>query len=120
MPSFFVPMVDADQQEAAYGDLADFAGMAIQPPDRRVFSITWTHDGVEWTATVGEQLSGTETVTKGRGRDRRYFQVPRHTTDTVLAIFEGVPFRIMHDNRSRIWNLPIYAGKPSRVVNFTA
>src|SRR3712207_9121151 len=66
-------------------ELAQFAGAVAQPLDNRVFSITWKHDGVVWTATVGEQLRGTQTVTKGRGRDTRSFEVPRHTTDTVRS-----------------------------------
>lgn len=120
MPTFFVPMVEADEQEAAYVDMAHFAGAVVQPLDNRVFSITWKHDGVMWTATVGEQLKGVETITKGRGRDKRYFEVPRHTADTVLAIYAGVPFLVMHDNKSRYWNVPILTGEPARIVKFTS
>ena len=120
MPSFFVPMVDPDKQEAAYKELAEFAGATAQPLGSRIFSMTWSHNGVVWTATVGERLNGLETVKKGRGRDARSYERPRHTSDTVLAIYAGVPFLIMHDNKSRYWNVPILAGNPHHIVNFTA
>lgn len=113
MARFFVPQVDADKQEEAYGEIAAFVGAAKPDAGRRVRSITWTHNRVRWTATVGEQLRGVETVVTGRGRQKREREVPRHTSDTVLAIFPGSTFMIAHDNHSRVWNLPIYANPTS-------
>lgn len=118
MPRFFIPHIDADKQEAAYAELAQMVGTVTANLERRVYSIVWTHDNVEWTATVGEQLRGIATIVQGRGRDKRERRVPRSTDDTVLAIFEGVPFLIAHDNKSRIWNVPILAGEPITVVRF--
>ncbi len=40
-------------------------------------------------------------------------------SDTVLAIFAGAPYFIVHDNKSRHWNTPIYAGDPLNVVFFS-
>ena len=120
MPAFFVPQVEADLMEECYQQIAGLFNVTAPPPADRIFSITWTHDSVEWTATVGQQLKGFATITKGRGRDQRISRVARSTSDTVLAIFAGVPFQIAHDNHSRIWNMPIYAGSPSTVVRFPA
>lgn len=116
---FFVPKVEASAQEEAFGEIAAFLGVAKPDAKHRVHSIVWNHDGVRWTATVGDQLRGVATIVKGRGRDKRYLEVPRYTSDTVLAIFQGAPFMIAHDNHSRYWNLPIYAN-PTSVVLFDA
>ncbi len=118
MPAFFIPDIETGKQDEVYQTLAELAGAGIPAPEERVFSITWKRDSGEWTATVGEQLKGIEIVTKGRGRQKRVFELPRSTNDTVLAIFPGVPFLIMHNNASRLWNVPILAGSPTRVVRF--
>ena len=118
MPEFFVPMIDPDMQDDAYREMAALFGGNPAEPGARIRSITWKHNSTVWTATVGEELRGTETIVKGRGRDKRYLEVPRSTNDTVLAIFAGAPYVIVHDNKSRIWNQPIYAGNPSRVATF--
>ncbi len=117
MTKFFVPKVDADKQEEVYGQIAEFVGVAKPNLGHRVRSITWDHDRVKWTATVGEQIRGVALVVKGRGRQKRELEVPRHTSDTVLAIFSGAPFMIAHDNHSRFWNVPIYAN-PTAVEMF--
>ncbi|GBH30618.1 hypothetical protein [Sphingobium xenophagum] len=119
MPAFFVPKCDAEKQDEQYVEWAQKVHGGVAAPDRRIYSITWRADGVEWTATVGEELRGVETITKGRGRMKREMTVPRHTNDTVLAIYEGDPFIIVHDSASRTWNWPIYAGRPSSVVRFS-
>ena len=119
MTAFFVPLVDAEDQERVYDRLAQMAGTGAPQLENRIYSITWKHGRVEWTATVGEQLTGMELIVKGRGRQQRTFEVPRSSVDTVLAIFPGVPFLIAHDGRSGIWNQPILAGNPSRVVRFS-
>lgn len=118
MTEFSVPMIEPDKQEEMYGAFAQLAGSSALGPGKRIRSITWKHDGVIWTATVGEQFRGTETKQIGRGRSTTYREVPRSTSDTVLAIFPGHPYKIVHDNKSRYWNLPIYAGDPTQVVLF--
>ena len=120
MAKFFVPKIGDVDPEEAYTAFAQLAGAGVPGPEHRVCSITWKHDGVVWAATVGEELRGVETVVKGRGRDKKYLERPRHTSDTVLAILSGAPFRIVHDNHSKIWNLPIYTGEPSHVEYFEA
>lgn len=80
--------------------------------------MTWRHDGVVWTATVGETLRGVAIVTTGRGRDRQEREVPRSTADTVLGIFPGSPGLIAHDNKSKYWNFPILTGQALSIVPF--
>lgn len=118
MPDFFFPMVDPDKQEDAYQQVAKYVGAAPLALGERVYSMTWRHNSATWTATVGETLHGTEIITTGRGRNRREREVPRSSTDTVLAIFPGNPGMIAHDNKSKVWNLPIYTGEALLLVRF--
>lgn len=118
MPGFFIPFVDLEKQEEAYRQIAEFVGAAPRPADNRIYSMTWRHDGVVWTATVGETLRGIETVVTGNRQNRRERQVPRSTSDTVLAVFPGSPGLIAHDNKSRYWNMPILTGEALEVVSF--
>lgn len=119
MPSFFVPFVESRDQEQAYRELGElYGGLVAAEPRRRVYSITWKHGREMLTATVGETIRGVETVEKGPRRARRYFEVPRSYSDTVLAIFAGTAFIISHDNKGRnSWNVPIYAD-PINIVYF--
>jgi len=118
MPSFFVPFAQDDRQEEMYAACAELAGIAPRPLNERVYSMVWRHDGVRWTATVGETLRGTETVTTGRGRNRQEREVHRSTEDTVMAIFPGTPGFIVHDNKSKRWNLPIFTGQAISIALF--
>lgn len=118
MPEFFIPTVASEKLEEAYKQIAAHVGAVPLPTGERVHSMTWRHDGVVWTATVGETLQGIETVVTGRGRDRREREVPRSTNDTVLAIFPGVPGLIAHDRKSRYWNMPILTGPALSITRF--
>lgn len=118
MPAFFVPAVEPDKQEDAYQQLAALVGAVALPAGQRIYSVSWRHDGVTWTATVGETIKGIATVTKGRGRTARDLQVPRGTADTVLAIFPGRPGLIAHDGKSGYWNMPILTGEPLTTARF--
>lgn len=120
MPAFFVPFVEPEDQEAAYQEIAALVGAAARPLENRIYSMTWRHDGETWTATVGETLRGVATVTSGRGREKRYREVPRSSSDTVLAIFPGHPGLIAHDNKSKYWNFPILTGEAQAIVKFNA
>ena len=120
MSAFFVPFVEAENCEGAYQELAAAVGAVSRPPENRIYSMTWRHDGVVWTATVGETLKGVATVTTGRGRDRREREIPRRSNDTVLAIFPGQPGLIAHDGKSGHWNFPILTGDALSIVRFAS
>jgi hypothetical protein len=117
---FFVPQVKEGMDEEAYRHLAKIAGCVPAPPQRRVYSIVFGHNGETWVAAVGEKLRGTKTVTKGRGRSRVDREVPVYNEATVMAIFDHVPFIVCHDGASREWANPFLAGKPRSVTYFAA
>ena len=127
MRKFFVPSEHADftveQQESAYAGFAAWCGRAVPGHGRRIYSITYVHDGIEWTATVGETLRGVrhKTVTS-RGVKR---QQTSYASDqaTVLAIFPGVPYFVVTSaelwaNVRSGWVNPFMAGQPKSVTYF--
>jgi hypothetical protein len=119
-PTFFVPDVPAEEQEDSYKEMADFCHRPALPPDQRIYSIVYTHDSVEWTASVGRQLRGTKTTLK-RGRELR---TPHSDSATVLAIFPGNPYLVVTDkgphfgNARSQWENPFMVGQPNSVTRF--
>lgn len=99
---FFIPAVGLNLPEDlddAYAALACFAQCALPAADRRIYSMTFAHDGEEWTATVGEQLGGTRTRRRsvgGPGVDRTE---PLHDRAAVVAVFAGSPYMVVTDAR---------------------
>ncbi len=104
-PAFFLPWGEPDQTEVSYTALAEQYGCAVPPVEKRVYSITYEHDGEEWTATVGKELEGLRPRKKARTRKEREMIRPMvRVSDgaTVLAIFPGVavlggPFTVVTD-----------------------
>jgi hypothetical protein len=128
MGRFFVPGAAEEGAEDLYAALAArgaaFMGRSLQIPERRVESITWTHDGEQWTATVGSQLSGTSRRQQTRRGERVMFTEQLSDAATVLAIFPGVDtYLVVTDGapigaaRSR-WANPFMAGVPEGVRYF--
>ncbi len=123
-PAFFVPAATLEDQESAYADLAKLSRCAVPPVERRIYSITYTHDGEEWTATVGEHLKGVRYRTS-RVRGQKVGREQRLSDPAVvLAIFEDNPFFVVTNHRiaenvgSR-WENPFMAGRPDSVVYFS-
>ncbi|MEJ2871931.1 hypothetical protein WCD74_29515 [Actinomycetospora sp. OC33-EN08] len=91
MTEFFVP--GADDAEARYAELAEFAGAEPAPPADRLRSLRFARGAEEWTATVGEHLSGLLAARTGRRPARRSSatrSAPSRRVDdptSVLAIF---------------------------------
>ena len=117
-PRFFVPGVEEADQEAAYADLAQFAGRPPTPLAERVFSITYKHDGELWTSTVAEASRGTQTRTTGRGSGRREAVTRLSDPAITLAIFPGNPYVIVTDHnlrkrRATSWANPFLMGPGS-------
>lgn len=120
---FFLPSVSADKQEEVYSTLAKSVDCPVPSKKTRIYSITFRHDGDEWTATVGETLRGhTIADPSARAKNRR---IERQLGDSavVLAIFPGDPYCVFTDrgysagSRSA-WENPFMAGRPSSVVYF--
>ncbi|WP_292078042.1 hypothetical protein [Brevundimonas sp. UBA7838] len=119
-PTFFVPLVSEEKHEECYQALAKDAGVAAAPLGKRIYSIKFRHNGEVWTATVGQSLVGTaEKTVRVRGQ-----KVERtlHLSNpaVVMAIYEGYPYIVWHDNRSRTWANPFMAGEPFSVTHFAA
>lgn len=122
-PAFFVPAATAENLEAVYADLAKFCGQPPQPSERRIYSITYVHNGETWTATVGKKLSGKGSRTKrikGKNVEQSY-----GVSDpaTVLAIFPGYPYMVVTNHRlagnvGSAWENPFLAGQPKSVTYF--
>jgi hypothetical protein len=125
-PAFFVPNATPENQEGLYASFAQRCGCAVPVPGKRIFSIRYVHDGVEWTATVGQELHGVKQVTS-RSRGKKMVRTVQ-TSDpaTVLAIFDGVPcFLVVTNHRIPInvgsrWENPFLAGRPLEVTYFSA
>lgn len=119
-PQFFIPILSEADWDEAYIAMAETFGGTPQGPGQRIYSLAFRHNDCVVTATVGEVLRGTRTVAQGRGRSRREIEVPMSWGETVLAIYDGTPHIIVHDNaRPHTWNLPIYAGDIVDVVRFS-
>jgi hypothetical protein len=97
--AFFVPGVEPDQAEGRYVELAEMVEAAVVGPADRVLSVRFTHGAEEWTATVGECLSG-QLAGKTDRRSARRSAPTRRVTDpaTVQAIFDtGDDYLVLTD-----------------------
>ena len=75
-PAFFVPVATSDNQESVYAEFAKMCRVPAPPMLERIYSITYTHDGEEWTATVGKQLQGIRyKTTRSRGKKIEHFKI---------------------------------------------
>jgi len=89
-PKFFVPAVpDADKYEEVFETLAGLHGFKPPPADRRIYSITFVHDGEEWTATVGERMHGIRLPNRRSRSKKPAFPQPLFDQAVVMAIFPG-------------------------------
>ena len=121
--AFFVPAATAENQEQVYADFAQWCRCVVPEMGRRIFSITYSHDGVTWTATVGESLQGVKKVTSRSMGKKVERTVPVSDPATVLAIFPGNPFMVVTNHRiagnvGSGWENPFMAGRPTSVTYF--
>ncbi|HTX08330.1 MAG TPA: hypothetical protein VME22_06945 [Solirubrobacteraceae bacterium] len=117
MPDFFVPDVPNDEAERTLATLAELAGSAVPPPDRRPYRATWMHDGQEWTAEVGKRLHGVQVHRTSRGHPGKRL----NDGARVLAIFPG---RVVTDARPvgqvpSAWANPFFTGECDKIEYFT-
>ena len=125
VPEFFVPGVEDENLEQTYEELARLCRVAPPPRNQRVFSISYRHDGEEWTATVGTTLRGSRSRTVTR-RGARVEQHDRLSDPAlVLAIFPGYPYFVVTNHRiprsvGSAWENPFMAGQPFSVTLFKA
>lgn len=119
---FFVSYVDEGHDEDAYETLTRLCGRQPAPRDRRIESIVFEHNAEEWTATVGEELRGTE-VTKRR-RKAGIVDVMERSSDraSVVAIFAGDPYLVFTNKNiygiRSIWESLFMVGQPRTISYF--
>jgi hypothetical protein len=97
--SLFVPateyQVAGKTPEELHATLAKACGVPVPAANRRISSMIFVHDGIEYTSTVGRRLQGVNTrARKSRGREF-YDRVP--DGPIVVAIFAGSPYMVWLD-----------------------
>jgi hypothetical protein len=104
--TFFVPGVEPDRADARWLELAETVEAPAVGPADRVLSVRFARGAEEWTATVGELLSGQLAARTERRPARRTSasrSAPaRRVTDpaTVQAIFDtGDAYVVVTDSR---------------------
>jgi len=123
MPAFFLPRADDDEQaERLYDALAEFAGCEPAAPGRRVHSIGFPQDGAQWTAEVGEELTGVRTTQQLRRGELIERREELGSAARVLAIYPGTPFTVVTDaapitGAQSEWANP-FTAEPERVTYF--
>jgi hypothetical protein len=104
IPGFFLPGATPGKDEELYAAFAESVGHAVPEFDKRIYSINFRHNGEEWTATVGQTMSGNSLRTIGRGNHQREIKRSHSDPATVRAIFAGAPvFRVFTDGSIPSW-----------------
>jgi hypothetical protein len=122
---FFVPAATPDNEESVYASFAEWCHCPVPSRDRRIHSITYVHDGEEWTATVGKRLEGIRLhKTRRGGRKNVERDIPLSDPAVVLAIFPGSPYMVVTNHRigqsvGSAWENPFMAGQPRSVTYFS-
>lgn len=121
IPKFFVPGATSGDQEELYATYARWCSRPVPAAMERVYSITFVHDGDEWTATVGQPLSGMERSKKRRRDNPAGRTLFLSDAAHVLAIFPGHPYLVVTNYRNRsacAFDLgePFMAGRPTSVT----
>lgn len=92
---FFIPRGENEEQmEEAYAIIAQFIGMSVQETNKRLYSITYKHNGKTMVAVVGEKCDP-------------YYQEAR---PLIVAIFKGNPYKICLYDRGVNSGEPIFVG----------
>ena len=123
-PSFFMPYVDDETAELQYAKWSAARGLDVVSRPERIYSITFVHDGGEWTATVGELLRGESRKMVTRRGQRVEQTTALRDAATVMAIFPGSPYIVYTDkgrdpNTTSRWLNPFMAGQPTSVIRFS-
>ena len=116
MPAFFLPHCPIESQEASYTHIAKDCNRVVPPIGNRIYSISFEHDGILWTATVGEHLRGRKYM-KVKGKDT----VEWHIGDPalILAIFPTVPYCVVTYSNGRSHFGHIFYATPAGVELFS-
>ena len=116
MPAFFLPHCPPESQEARYAHIAESCDREVPPIGRRIYSIVFEHDGIVWTATVGEHLRGRKSV-RVRGKETVEWNIGDPAL--ILAIFPRVPFCVVTYSNGKSHFGPIFYVTPRGVELFS-
>jgi hypothetical protein len=125
MTAFFLPRASDDEQaERLYDALAEFAGAEPASLDRRVHAIRFSHDGAQWVARVGDELSGRRTTQQLRRGELIERTEQLSSSARVLAIYPGTPYVVVTDAQPITgapseWANP-FSAEPEAVTYFDA
>src|SRR5271163_2863914 len=110
-PTFFLPKPtpDTEDTEELYAKFAAACNSSVPSFEKRIFSITFMHDGIEWTATVGETMCGTERKTVRRKGHKIVQEIKHRESAMVLAVFAGNPFQVVINEMRGRWHNPLLA-----------
>jgi hypothetical protein len=126
-PAFFVPGCTPEEQETAFAAMAKGLPdtMPVPEPGKRIYAISFRHDGDVWYATVGESMRGRRPVWKGRNKTETTISI--EDSAIVVAIFAASRNNlcwVYHDGglgsrqRSK-WACPFMAGELGLVDHFS-
>lgn len=120
VPAFFLPGSTLETEEEIYAKLAKACQAIVPPADQRIYSIRFTHDGIEWIATVGEPTTGTSRRTMRRKAGS--FEVVNSHSDParVRAVFAGNPYMVVLEPVRSRWVNPFMAGIPHTIAYFSS
>jgi hypothetical protein len=116
MPTFFLPQCPPESEEAVYAQIAESCVRQVPPIGSRIYSISFEHDSIIWTATVGEHLRGRKPVKVGnKGTVEWNIGDPA----LILAIFPRVPFCVMTYSNGKSHFGQIFYASPIEIELFS-
>ena len=92
-PTFFLPHLPVEFQEASFAHLAKRCGCEVPPIGGRVYSISFERGGIMWIATVGCNLKGNKPIRVKRNDTGRWRDI--EDPALVLAIFPGESYCLL-------------------------
>jgi hypothetical protein len=117
MPTFFLPQCPPESEEAVYAQIAESCVRQVPPIGSRIYSISFEHDSIIWTATVGEHMRGRKPVKVGnKGTVEWNIGDPA----LVLAIFPRVPYCVVTSSNGKSRFGQIFYATPRGVELFSA
>jgi hypothetical protein len=117
MPAFFLPRCSHESQEGVYARFAERCDREVPPIGSRIYSISFEHDGIVWTATVGEHLTGRKSV---KVRNKGTVEWNIGDPAIILAIFPRVPFCVVTYSNGKSLFGPIFYASPIEIELFSA
>ena len=116
MPAFFLPHCPSEFEEESYAHIAKRCDRKVPPIDRRIYSISFEHGGIVWTATVGEHLRGRKSVNV---RNKETVQWQIDDPALILAIFPTVPYCVVTYSSAKSHFGQIFYATPRGVELFS-